>query len=149
MTRICILSDTHGLLRDEVKAEIIQSDIVIHAGDIDTAAALETLEQLGDLRAVRGNTDRFGAERLPRTLVLRVEDVRFLIVHDQKEVPKDLADIDVVVCGQSHQYAAERRGGVLYLNPGSCGRRRFRLGLSYCRMVVDDAAYRYEKVELA
>ncbi len=149
MTRICILSDTHGLLRDEVKAEIIQSDIVIHAGDIDTAAALETLEQLGDLRAVRGNTDRFGAERLPRTLVLRVEDVRFLIVHDQKEVPKDLADIDVVVCGHSHQYAAERRGGVLYLNPGSCGRRRFRLGLSYCRMVVDDAAYRYEKVELA
>lgn len=149
MTRICILSDTHGLLRDEVKAEIIQSDIVIHAGDIDTAAALETLEQLGDLRAVRGNTDRFGAERLPRTLVLRVEDVRFLIVHAQKDVPKHLTDTDVVVFGHSHQYAAERRGGVLYLNPGSCGRRRFRLGLSYCRMVVDGAAYRYEKVELA
>ena len=109
MTRICILSDTHGLLRDEVKAEIIQSDIVIHAGDIDTAAALETLEQLGDLRAVRGNTDRFGAERLPRTLVLRVEDVRFLIVHDQKEVPKDLADIDVVVCGHSHQMCIRDR----------------------------------------
>ena len=147
MTRICILSDTHGLLRDEVKAEIIQSDIVLHAGDVG-AAALEALEQLGDLRAVRGNTDSFGAERLPRILVLRVEDVRFLIVHDQQDVPKDLADIDVVVCGHSHQHAAERRGGVLYLNPGSCGRRRFRLGLSYCRMVVDGAAYHYEKVEL-
>ena len=146
MKKICILSDTHGLLRNEVTSELMQSDVIIHAGDIDTNAVLQKLKQFGTLYAVCGNNDRFCGKLLPKSLFIQIEEVRFWIQHNQKDIPKDLTDADIVVYGHSHVYAAEKSDGILYLNPGSCGKRRFGLGLSFCHMVVDGRSYCYERI---
>ncbi len=148
MKKLCILADTHGLLRDEVKAELAQADGILHAGDIDTDAVLQYLEQCGPLYAVAGNADKRLTKALPRTLSVRIEGVRFFLVHNKKDIPASLTDTDVVVVGHSHKYAAEMSGGMLYLNPGGCGRRRFDLELSFCRMTVSGKSYRYEKILL-
>lgn len=146
MKRICIISDTHGLLRDEVKAELSASDIIIHAGDIDTNAAFQTLLQYGELHAVLGNNDFGLARYLPRSLTVEIEGVRFFVVHDKNDIPTQLKNVDVVICGHSHKYEEKMVNGILLLNPGSCGKRRFDLGISMCRMYVNEGAYCYEKI---
>lgn len=148
MKQICILSDTHGLLREEVKAEIARSDLIIHAGDIGTGDTIKDLKRLGRLYAVRGNIDPFEAENLPQSLLIEIEGLHIYIVHNKKDIPKNLTDIDVVIYGHSHRYAAEISDGILYLNPGSCGRRRFNLELSFCRMYIEHGEYRYEKLDI-
>ena len=149
MKKILIISDTHGLLRDEVKIELAASDLIIHAGDIDTPSVLQSLKEYGELYIVRGNNDKFWAEDLPEILTLSIEGVRFLIVHNKKDVPTDLSDIDVVIYGHSHKFDAKVIDGVLWLNPGSCGKSRFGLELSMCRMYVDQGTYHYEKAGLS
>ncbi len=145
MKRICILSDTHGFLRDEVKTELAQSDLILHAGDIDNRDLFQTLRGFGELYAVRGNNDRCLPE-LPVTRSLSVEGVRFFIVHNIKDIPRDLTDTDIVVYGHTHQYYSAVSDGILFLNPGSCGKRRFHYELTYCRMVIEKDAYRYDKI---
>ncbi len=146
MTHIVILSDTHGLLREQVKAELAAADCMIHAGDLDTPAIAETLRAYGEAYLVRGNNDREWAEQLPQSLAVTIDGVRFFIVHNKKDVPQDLTGVNVVVCGHSHKYSAQTVGGVLWLNPGSCGKRRFNLEITLCRMTVDAGHYRVEKV---
>ena len=148
MTRLAILSDTHGLLREEVKRELTWADCAIHAGDVDTPAVLEAIRGYGETYVVRGNNDSGWARDLPQTLTVDWEGVRFFLVHNRKDVPRDLADVDVVVYGHSHKFAAQVIDGVLWLNPGSCGRRRFHLDLTLCRMEVDRGRYRWEKMDL-
>ena len=99
MKHILILSDTHGLLREEVKALLAQADVVIHAGDINTPAIVDTLRAVGESYIVRGNNDKDWAEGLPLSLTFTVEGVRFFLVHNKKDVPKDLTGVDVVVFG--------------------------------------------------
>ncbi|MDF2838680.1 MAG: phosphoesterase, family [Evtepia sp.] len=149
MKRICIISDTHGLLRDEVKAELMASDIIIHAGDIDTNSVLQTLLQYGELHIVRGNNDCGWAAHLPECLAIAIEGVRFFIVHDKKDIPYDLMDTDVVIYGHSHMFAEKMVDGMLLLNPGSCGKRRFNLEITMCRMYVNEGSYHYEKIVIA
>lgn len=144
--KILIISDTHGLLRDEVRAELSSKDVTIHAGDIDTPSALQSLKEYGELYVVRGNTDKDWADDLPEILTLTIEGVRFLIVHNKKDIPTDLSDVNVVIYGHSHKFDAKVLDGVLWLNPGSCGKRRFNLELSMCRMYIDQGMYQYEKV---
>ena len=147
---LCILADTHGLLRDEVRAELERADMILHAGDFDSATVLEELRRYGPLYAVRGNNDRFaGADGLPLSLPFTVGGVRFRMAHNRQDLPREPADIDVMIYGHSHRYAAEVLDGTLYLNPGSCGKRRFGLGLSLCRMVVADGAFLLERIEIA
>lgn len=146
MTHIAILSDTHGLLREQVKAELVAADCIIHAGDINTPAIVEMLQEYGTTYIVRGNNDKAWAEDLPQSLTITIDGVRFYIVHNKKDVPKDLADVDVVVYGHSHRYSTEVVDGVLWLNPGSCGKRRFDLEITMCRMTVNDGRYQTEKV---
>ena len=148
MKHIAILSDTHGLLRESVMTELAEADCFIHAGDIDTPYIIESIQKLGDTYVVRGNNDKEWAEDLPESITVTIEGVRFFIVHNKKDIPKYLTDIDVVVYGHSHKYSAEIINGVLFLNPGSCGKRRFNLELTMCRMTVDAGHYRYEKVVL-
>ncbi len=95
---------------------------------------------------MRGNNDKEWAEGLSHSLTITIEDVRFFIVHQKKDIPKDLTGIDVVVYGHSHQYKQETRDGVLWLNPGSCGKRRFDLDITLCRMMVDKSRYQVEKI---
>ena len=149
MKRICILSDTHNLLRDEVKAELAAADIILHAGDINSITVLQTIKQYGKLYAVRGNNDNKLAEYLPKTLSVTIEGINFFIVHNKLDIPKYLKDIDIVIYGHSHKYEEEVINGILYLNPGSCGKRRFDLGISLCRMFVDAGTYKNEIIVIA
>jgi putative phosphoesterase len=130
MKKIAILSDTHGLLRPEVQMELSTADCIIHSGDINTPAIVETMRSYGETYIVRGNNDKEWAEGLPLSLTVTVDGVRFFIVHNKKDVPKNLTDLDVVVYGHSHKYAEQMIDGVLWLNPGSCGKRRFDLEIT-------------------
>ena len=146
MKRIAILSDTHGLLRPEVLDRLEEADVILHAGDINTQAIVDRLKALGPLYIVRGNNDKEWAEDLPHSLTFTVEGVRFFMVHNKKDVPKDLSGADVVVYGHSHRYAMEDREGVLWLNPGSCGRRRFDQEITFAMMTAEEGRYQVEKV---
>lgn len=146
MKRIAILSDTHGLLRPEVLDRLEEADVILHAGDINTQAIVDRLKALGPLYIVRGNNDKEWAEDLPHSMTFTVEGVRFFMVHNKKDVPKDLSGADVVVYGHSHRYAMEDREGVLWLNPGSCGRRRFDQEITFAMMTAEVGSYQVEKV---
>ena len=148
MKRIVILSDTHGLLRPEVLDYLSQADAIIHGGDINTKAIVDTLQGFAPLYIVRGNNDKEWAEDLPHSLTFTIEGVRFFLVHNKRDVPPDLSDVDVVVYGHSHKYACEERGGVLWLNPGSCGRRRFNQEITLAVMTAEDGQFQVEKVTI-
>ena len=148
MKRIVILSDTHGLLRTEVLEYLSQADVIIHGGDINTQAIVDTLQGLAPLYIVRGNNDKEWAEGLPHSLTFAIEGVRFFLVHNKRDVPPNLSDVDVVVYGHSHKYACEDRDGVLWLNPGSCGRRRFDQEITLAVMTAEDGPFQVEKVTI-
>lgn len=128
--RIGLISDTHDLLRPEVLAWLRGSDRILHAGDICGEAVLEALAQLAPVIAVRGNNDRgTWAKRLHATETVRLGDVLVHMLHDLKGLALP-AGARVVVSGHSHQPKVEEREGVLYVNSGSAGPRRFRLPVS-------------------
>ena len=133
MLRIGLISDTHGLLRPQALAFLRGSDHIVHAGDICDPAILEALSALAPLTAVRGNNDRGDwADNLPESITIDLGGVLLHVVHDLKELVIDPAaqGVRVVVSGHSHQPRVEERGGVLYVNPGSAGRRRFKLPIA-------------------
>lgn len=146
MKRVIVLSDTHGLLRPEVLAYLTQADEVIHGGDINTQAIVDKLSEYAPLHIVRGNNDKDWAEDLPHSLTFTIEGVRFFLVHNKKDVPPDLSGVNVVIYGHSHKYACEERDGVLWLNPGSCGRRRFDQEITFAVMALDNGHVQVEKV---
>jgi putative phosphoesterase len=128
--RIGLVSDTHDLLRPEVLDFLRGSDHIVHAGDICGEAVLQALAALAPLTAVRGNNDRGAwAARLPEAETVELAGVRLHVVHDLKELALPVG-ARVVVSGHSHKPRAEERDGVLYVNPGSAGPRRFRLPIS-------------------
>ncbi|MFR8519882.1 MAG: metallophosphoesterase family protein, partial [Emergencia timonensis] len=109
MMKIAVLSDTHGLLRPEVIEIIKTCDVVFHSGDIDTEDLFNQLSALAPLYIVRGNNDKEWADQLPLTLRFQLDGIRFFMVHDKKDLPPDLSEIDVVIFGHSHQYKEERK----------------------------------------
>ncbi len=137
--RIGLISDTHGLLRPVALAFLEGSARIVHAGDICDPGALERLGRIAPVTAVRGNNDRGEwAERLDEIERLAVEGVRLLVIHDLAELPAAaLTTADVIVAGHSHRPSVERRGGVLFVNPGSAGPRRFKLPISAAELIVD------------
>lgn len=148
MKHIAIISDTHGLLREQVMAELAAADCSIHAGDINTPDVVHAMEQLGKTYIVRGNNDKDWAEDLPKSITIEIEGVHFFVVHNKKDVPKKLTNIDVVIYGHSHKYSAQTIDGVMFLNPGSCGKRRFGLDLTMCRMTINEGQYWFEKIDV-
>jgi hypothetical protein len=141
MQRIGLISDTHGLLRPEALAALQGCDALIHAGDIGPPELLRRLEALAPLTVVRGNNDRADwARALPHTALLPLEQVLVCVVHDVKELPSPPpAGVRVVVSGHSHRPGCVERGGVLWVNPGSAGPRRFKLPVSVGELRVDGA----------
>ena len=133
MLRIGLISDTHGLLRPEALHAMRGSDYIVHAGDIGDPAILEQLEQIAPVTAVRGNNDK-GAEykRVAEAEVLQAGEVLIYVIHDLNELDLDpaAAEFQVVVSGHSHRPSSRERDGVLYINPGSAGPRRFSLPIS-------------------
>jgi putative phosphoesterase len=149
---IGLISDTHGLLRPEAIEALAGADLILHAGDIGTSEVLEQLRSLGPVVAVRGNNDRADwARAIPETEVTQVGSVCIYMLHDLNEI--DLSPLasgfQVVVSGHSHQPLIEKREGVLFVNPGSAGPRRFRLPVTVARLIIDGASARGEVVQLA
>lgn len=124
-TKIAVLSDTHGLLRPEVLDGIVGCDAIIHGGDINKPEIIDRLNEIAPVYVVRGNNDKEWAANISESLTFQIEGYIFFVIHNKKYVPTDLYDIDVVIYGHSHKYAEQMMDGVLCLNPGSCGKRRF------------------------
>jgi uncharacterized protein len=143
MHRVGVISDTHGLLRPEALVALEGSDAIIHAGDVGNVEVLHALRQIAPVTAVRGNNDHGAwAERLPLEARATIGAARILVIHDVAALASDpsAASLDVVVFGHSHQPACERRDGVLYLNPGSAGPRRFRLPVCVAHLSIRGSA---------
>lgn len=146
--KIAILSDTHGLLRPEVVEQLKNADAILHGGDINKQSIVDELRQYAPLYVVRGNNDKEWAEEIPHDLRVTLEDVTFYMVHNKKEVPADLSGLDVVVFGHSHKYVEEEKDGVWWLNPGSCGPRRFHQEVTMMMAEVADGQIRVEKIDI-
>ena len=146
--KIAILSDTHGLLRPRVVEFLKTADVILHGGDINRQSIVDELRQYAPLYVVRGNNDKEWAEGLPHHLTVTLGGLRFFMVHNKKELPADLADVDVVVFGHSHKYLQEEKNGVLWLNPGSCGPRRFHQEITLMMADVEDGKITVEKITI-
>ena len=146
--KLAILSDTQGLLRPEVVERLKTADAILHGGDINRQDIVDQMRQYAPLYVVRGNNDKDWAEGIPHTLTVTLGGVTFLLVHNKKDAPADLSGVDAVVFGHSHRYAQEERDGVLWLNPGSCGPRRFHQEITMMLAEAADGALRVEKVSV-
>ena len=146
--KLAILSDTHGLLRPQVLEHLKTADAIVHGGDINRQAVLDELRQYAPLYVVRGNNDKEWAEGLPHHLTVTLGGVTFLVVHNKKEVPADLSGVDAVVFGHSHKYLLEEKDGLLWLNPGSCGPRRFHHEITMMMAQAEDGRLRVEKITI-
>ena len=146
-----MISDTHGLVRDEALAALRGSDIIVHAGDIGSPAVLEALRRIAPTYAVRGNNDRdpWGLA-LPLTEVVEVGERHLYLLHEIAGLDVDpaAAGFAAVIYGHSHKPLVEWREGVLYLNPGSAGPRRFKLPIALARLRVSDRGVEPELIEL-
>jgi putative phosphoesterase len=146
-----VISDTHGLLRPEAVAALAGVERIVHAGDIGHPDVLTALERIAPVSAVRGNNDRDAwAADIPETEVVEIGGVSLYVLHDLHELDLDprTAGFAAVIAGHSHQPRQEERDGVLYLNPGSAGPRRFKLPISLARLTVSGPRVRAELVTL-
>ena len=152
--RIAVISDTHNMLRPEV-AEIIKTcEVVLHGGDISGPETLDKIRNLfgsdavlnasaaedgtpGVVYVVRGNNDRDWASDIPYTLCMELYGRKFFMTHKKKDIPSDV-EADVVIYGHSHRYAQDYIDGTLYLNPGSCGPRRFNQAITMAVLTVPE-----------
>lgn len=146
--KLAILSDTHGLLRPQVVEHLKTADAILHGGDINKPAIVEQLQQYAPLYIVRGNNDKEWAEDIPHDLTVTLEGITFFMVHNKKEVPADLSGVDVVVFGHSHKYVQEEKDGLLWLNPGSCGPRRFHQEITMMMVKIEGGTIQVEKIEI-
>jgi len=149
--QIGVISDTHGLLRPEAVEALAGVDLIVHAGDIDAPAVIETLKQTAPVHAVRGNMD-FGPliGGLSETVVVEAGGRTFYVLHDLHRLDLDpaAAGFDAVIFGHSHRPHLEKKSGVLYVNPGSAGPRRFGKPVSVARITVDNGRLSARIVEL-
>ena len=149
---IGVISDTHGLLRPEAVEALRGVELILHAGDVGSPEVLDALKGIAPVVAVRGNNDRGAwAEELPAWEVAEVGVVFIYMIHDVKEIDLNptAAGFQVVVSGHSHKPSVEERKGVLYVNPGSAGPRRFKLPISVARLTVSGETVSAEVVELS
>jgi putative phosphoesterase len=141
--RVGLISDTHGLLRPQAIDFLQGSDLIVHAGDICDGAILTALAAIAPVIAVRGNNDRGPwAERLRESELFQVGDAFIYAIHDVAaiDIEPRAAGVQVVVSGHSHQPSIRREDGVVFVNPGSAGPRRFKLPISVGELTIDGAA---------
>lgn len=139
--RIGLLSDTHGLLRPEVESFLQGSDHIIHAGDICGPAIIEKLERIAPVTAVCGNNDSGPwADNLREKELVRLGGINIQVIHDiaELDITQLPAEVQVIVFGHSHKPVADNRSGVLYVNPGSAGPRRFKLPISAAELLIEN-----------
>ena len=148
---IGVISDTHGLLRPQAVAALQGVELILHAGDIGGPEICAALEEIAPVLAVRGNIDKDGWTReLPQTRVVEVGGVQLYVLHDLYLLDLDpaAAGFQAVICGHSHRPHLERQDGVLYLNPGSAGPRRFTMPVTLALLRVSGQLLAAEILEL-
>jgi putative phosphoesterase len=151
MKRIGLISDTHGLLRKEALDALRGSELIIHAGDVGKPEILEELRKIAPVVAVRGNVDTEPwAQALPETAVAQAGAAMIYILHDGKALDLNPAasGFQIVVSGHSHKPGKSERDGVLYINPGSAGPRRFQLPVTVARLNLEEEPWNLEFVDL-
>ena len=150
--KIAVLSDTHGLLREQVREMIGDCDAIIHAGDINSQKILDEIAGAGREKVpfyvVRGNNDKDWAKEIPETLQFELQHVKFFLVHNKKDIPKNLRDIQIIIYGHSHKYSEEEKEGRLWLNPGSCGKRRFHQPITMAILTLVDEKWEVERIDI-
>ncbi len=157
--RVAILSDTHSLLRPEIKEILRGCEVILHAGDIMSQTTADELQTIAPTYFVRGNADREWAEKLPQDRVLELFGIRIYMVHNKKHIPESVQrdnGLDLIIYGHSHRYEELRKDSVTFFNPGSCGPRRFRQPVTMAVMTVEEggeccgaARFSIERIELA
>ena len=148
---IGIISDTHGLLRPQAVKALCGVELIIHAGDLGGPEVLAALAAIAPVQAVRGNTDKGDwARPLPRNRVVAVEGMQLYVLHNLYELDLNpgAAGLAAVIYGHSHRPSLERQEGVLYLNPGSAGPRRFSLPVTLALLRVTGEALKVEFIKL-
>jgi putative phosphoesterase len=143
-----LISDTHGLLRERAVEALAGSELIIHAGDVGRPEILDRLRTIAPVFAVRGNVDHGPwAEALPETTLVEAGGVRIHVLHDVHQLGA-ASGFDVVVCGHSHKPNEEWREGVLFVNPGSAGPRRFRLPIVLAKLDLGVRPWKVEFLDL-
>ena len=148
---IGLISDTHGLLRQEALAALQGSDLIIHAGDVGNAKIIKQLRKVAPVVAVRGNIDKGAwASQLPMTAVVEAGSALIYVVHDIQQLDLDpvVAEFNVVISGHSHKPGRTERSGVIYVNPGSAGPRRFQLPITVARLSLVQSPWTVDFVDL-
>jgi putative phosphoesterase len=149
--KVGLISDTHGLLRPQALEALRGCDYLIHGGDIGKPGILDALRDIAPLTVVRGNndTDDAWASEVPCEATLRIGDLAIYVTHILADVPDTLpSDVSVVVTGHSHKPLQQTRQGVLFINPGSAGPRRFKLPITVGMLHIDGPDVRGELIEL-
>ena len=149
--RIGVISDTHNLLRPEAVEELQGVDLIIHAGDIGERRILEELETIAPVVAVRGNVDTAAwCAEIPLTQMIAVGDVRIYVIHNLKELNIDppAEKLQAVISGHSHKPVTTDRENILFLNPGSAGRRRFKLPITLAKLEIKNSQIKAHIVDL-
>jgi uncharacterized protein len=148
---IGLISDTHGLLRPQALSELKGSQLIIHAGDVGDPQILEALKAIAPVFAVRGNVDtQPWAKALPETEVVEIDGATIYVLHDVHALDLDpvAAGFKIIVSGHSHQPGSAEKDGVLYVNPGSAGPRRFNLPVTVARLDRSETPWKIEFVDL-
>ncbi len=150
--KLGVISDTHGLLRPQALDALEGSELIIHAGDVGSEEILTALQAIAPVHAIRGNIDTAAwADALPERREVQVGKARIWVLHDLHRLALNPAaeGYRAVISGHSHQPRIRDEGGVMYLNPGSAGPRRFRLPVTVVRCEVHGGEIRAELVELS
>ena len=151
VARIGLISDTHGLLRPEVLSPLQGSELIIHAGDVGKPEVIDALKAIAPVIAVRGNIDKGGwATALPLTAVIEAQFAAIYVIHDIQELDLDpgAAGFNIVVSGHTHKPGRKDVSGVLYINPGSAGPRRFQLPVSVARLDLGLTPWKLDFINL-
>lgn len=148
---IGVISDTHGLMRPEALDALRGSAMILHAGDVGRPEVLDALGAIAEVTAIRGNVDQgIWCASIPETEIVEIEGARIHMLHDRNALAIDpvAGKIDVVISGHSHQPSIEESDGVLYLNPGSAGPRRFSLPVTLALMEIEEGKVHARLVDL-
>jgi len=148
--RIAVLSDTHGLLRPEVIEILKGCEVILHGGDINSPEIVDQMKSIAPLYIVRGNNDKDWASEIPLYVDINLFGFTFYMCHKKKDIPDTVA-CDFVIYGHSHKYEVDTVGNTIWINPGSCGPRRFHQPVTMAVLTVDDEArdFSIEKMDMS
>jgi putative phosphoesterase len=150
--RIAVISDTHSLLRQEIKERLVECELILHAGDISSQETADEIMECGKTYFVRGNADKgHWAEEIPAARELQIYGLKIYMIHNCKLIEDDVSEKDIVIYGHSHKYLQSEKAGVCFFNPGSCGPRRFHQEITMAILTIDErnSSFSFEKVDIS